>query len=203
MPGENSNMVGDYTAEEVMAMSPLELSNASTAGFRKPAVASPLSAQLQAAGVNLGSSVPERTAQEPDAGNVWAKRRAGDRVFTCPSGQKCRLRPVQLEALMMEGILDQVTRLEGLAQELVARAQGLPPEKQEMPSREDFGQLLKVVNAIVPLAVADPEVFPEDFKGEIPPGGVTVADIDIMDRIAILNEALSGLQKLDNFRNPG
>jgi len=104
---------------------------------------------------------------------------------------------------MMEGILDQVTRLEGLAQGLIDQASGLPPEKVKLPTREEFGELLKLVNKIVPMAVAEPRVYPDDYTDPVPENAIMVSDIDLMDRVSILNEALKGLEKLDNFRPAG
>lgn len=210
MPGE-SNTIGDYSAAEIAAMNASEFNEAKERGFKRPLIAAPGAVEElvglgqydrpAAAGLSVGSSVPTPGAQ-PSGANVWARNKTGDREFTCPSGQTCRLKPLSIEQLMMEGILDQVTRLEGLAQELIDRAQGLPPEKQSMPSREDFAKLLHLINIIVPLAVAQPVVYKDDDQAA-PADAIRVGDIDIMDRVAILNEALSGLKKLDNFRLPG
>lgn len=207
MPG-----VGDYTEEEIRSMSVAEMTRAQENGFRKPiARLRPEEVHLIAspgadAAVQVESWAPPSVTQPPvddsDGRNVWRRKKSGG-DFTCPSGQKCKLRPLQLEALMMEGILDQVTRLEGLAQELINRAEGLPPEKQKMPSREEFGDLLGLINKIVPMAVAEPRVYSDDYTDPVPENAIMVSDIDLMDRVAILNEALGGLKKMDNFRYPG
>lgn len=211
MPG-----VGDYSEEEIRSMSTAELQRAQENGFKKPQttrlrpeevrlVASP-GADVQAQVASY--AVPQSAQHQPDApsdGNVWKRKKSGDQDFITPSGQKCRLRPLQLEKLMMAGILDQVTRLEGLAQALINQAEGLPPEKQHMPTREEFGQLLEMINAIVPMAVAEPQVYQDDaFKDDPdaqPEDAIFVSDIDLMDRVAIMEKALTGLKKMDNFRN--
>jgi hypothetical protein len=208
MPG-----VGDYTEEEIRSMSVGELSRAQENGFSKQTVTRlrPEEVRLIAspgadAQVNVQSSVPERVTQPPvddsDGRNVWKRKKSGGDDFTCPSGQKCRLRPLQLEKLMMEGILDQVTRLEGLAQAFINRAEGLPPEQQKMPSREEFADLLGLINKIIPMAVAEPHVYPDDYTDPVPEDAISVSDIDLMDRVAILDEALGGLKAMDNFRKP-
>jgi hypothetical protein len=201
MPGESTNMMGDYSMAELSAMSLVEFEQAKKRGFSKPLIAAPGEERPAAAGIAVGSSVPTPVAQ-PAAGNVWARNRAGGKDFVCPSGQTCKLRPISIEALMMEGVLDKVTRLEGLAQILIDKAEGAPPAKQVMPSREDLEELLNLVNVIVPLAVAEPRVYRDDDPNA-PADAIRVSDIELDDRIAILNQAMSGLQKLDRFRNAG
>lgn len=205
MPGEQNDMMGDYTIAEIRAMSAADLVAAQERSFKKPLVSSPLAGPIEvaraAAGIPVGSSVPERDAQPADDGNVWARNKTGGEEFTCPSGQKCRLRPLNIEQLMMEGVLDQVTRLEGLAQHLVNLSSGQPPEKQQMPSKEDFGKLLSLINVITPLAVAEPRVYADDDPSA-PEDAIHVSDIELMDRVAIMEHALSKLKALDKFRHP-
>jgi len=209
MPGENSNAgLGDYTAVELSQMTPADFAAAQARGFTRLLVSAPGAQPTErpaAAGVSVGSPFPLIVTQSvpgvSDAGNVWGSKKS-DEDFIAPSGQKCRMRPLQLERLLMEGILDQVTRLDGLAQALINQSQGLPPEKQQMPSAEDFGTLLNLVNKITLLAVAEPAVFADDDR-TAPAGAIRVGDIDLMDRIAILEHALKGVKGLDNFRNAG
>jgi hypothetical protein len=203
-------MPGDYTDEEIGAMSTTELVEARVRNWTKPLVAAPGAPERPAAaGVKLPSSAPDplkqalAAAQQPPASeNVWKSRRSGS-VFVVPSGQKCLLRELQVEQLLLEGILDQVTRLDGLAQELVNLAQGLPPEKQKMPSKEDFATLLNLVNKVNLMAVVEPHVHADDSMDFVPQDSVAISDIDLMDRIAILEHALKGVKGLDNFRNAG
>lgn len=213
MPGENDNGINEYTGAELAALSPDELVAAQRRGFTKPLIASPLeagrdaAAELQAlkehaAGMQVGSSVPAAVEQPQDAGNVWARKRKGDKDFTCPSGQKCRLRKLDIEKLMMAGVLDQVTRLEGLAQTLVNQAEGQPPTAPKMPSREDFAALIDLVNVVVPMAVAEPALWADDDP-TAPQNAIRVSDVDLTDRLAILNEALAEVKMLDNFRPAG
>jgi hypothetical protein len=201
MPGEQST-IGDYTAAEIAAMDAATFQAAKAGGFKKALVASPLAqavAQAEAAGINLGSSAPARDAQPQDGENVWGRKRKGDRDFTCPSGQKCRLRRIEIDQLVMAGVLDQVSRLEGLAQQLIDKAEGQPPTKATMPTKEDFQALLDLLNVVVPMAVAEPKLWADD-DASAPADAIRVSDVDLEDRIAILNEALAGVKLLDNFR---
>lgn len=209
MPGESNTHIGDYSTAELESMSPDELMAAQRRGFRKPLVSAPgapVEERPAYAGVAVASPFPSIVTQAVPVlsgnGNVWGRKTSGEE-FVVPSGQKCRMRPLQLEKLLMEGVLDQVTRLDGLAQALVNQAQGLPPEKQQMPSPEDFATLLSLVNKITIMAVVSPHVHADDTVEPVPEGSVAVSDIDLMDRIAILEHALRGVKGLDNFRNAG
>lgn len=201
MPG----MIGEYTPDEVAAMSAEDFKAAQARGFTKlltPDAPEFVSDRPEFAGVSLPSSAPTLPKVEP-SDNVWASKKLKDsNDFICPSGQKCKLRKLQPEALMEAGVLDQVTRLEGLAQELVNRAEGVPPSKQKLPSRDELKQLLDLINVVVPLAVDEPKVHGDDVE-DLPADAIRVSDIDLSDRVAIMNEALSGLKAFDNFRSAG
>lgn len=186
-------MPGDYEIDEIELMSGEEFAAAKARGWTKlPAETS----------VQLGSSVPAPVPVEnPDT--VWAKRkfnRGND--FTVPSGQRCKLKKLEVEDLLEAGILDQVTRLEGLAQELIDRSSGEPPTLNKVPNRENLATLLTLVNVVVPMAVVEPKVLPIPQDGEERADGVLYADdIDLMDRIAIMNESLREVAMLDHFRH--
>lgn len=216
MPGSDSNTIGDYTGAEVAAMDSDTFKAAQMRGFTREAqpvtpdsvAAAYASARsdLQehvtgrpaAAGVPVGSSVPVRSAQ-PSA-TVWASKKAAGEDFVCPSGQTCKLRTLSPESLLTEGILDRVTRLEGLADSLVTTAEGQPPAKPKLPSEEDFKLLLETINLVIPLAVAEPTVYKDDDP-DAPADGIRVSDIELTDRMAILEKSLSGVRALDAFRN--
>ena len=150
--------------------------------------------------INLGSAAPK---PEPRA-DVWtSKKKDKSYGFTCPSGQTCRLRPLEPQALLEKGLLDQITRLEGLAASLVDKAEGNPPAAKRMPTREELASVLEVLNLVVPLAVAEPVVLEIPEAGQDRhPDGIYADDIDLEDRMAILEESLKGLKSLDRFRNP-
>lgn len=197
MPGQSTNMIGDYTFAELNSMSQEELAEAQSREFRK---ATAVAGRSEAAGVFVGTSVPSSDPQPQPSGNVWKRKKSGQ-DFICPSGQTCRLRPLEPEALLREGILDQVTRLDGLAQQLVNNSQGLPPDKMQVPSRDDLAELLKLVNTATLLAVVEPRIYPDDAQG-LGEDDIRVSDIDLGDRLAILEESLKGVKALDNFRQP-
>ncbi len=178
-------MPGTYTQEELTKMSPEEFAAAHANGFTRGEV-------------NLGSSVPQPKK------DVWAQRAAGGvgQDFTCPSGQVCRLRDLDVDRLLEAGILDKVSRLEGLAENLVQQAEGAPPAATKLPTREEWAVLLETINQIVSLAVAEPYVYADPEPGtERTPGLIYVSDIDLNDRIAIMDESLKKVRALDRFRH--
>lgn len=185
-------MPGDYKDSDLLTMSPEEVAAAAARGWSRPA---PEDALIRTEEIRVRAPQPR--------GDVWARQKQGnDNLFTCPSGQTCRLRPVSPDRLMLEGILDNVNHLEVLAQKLANDAQGLPPEKAAAPTREDFAELLAVINKVVPIAVVEPTVLPDPAEGEEWKKGVIYAsDIDLDDRMAIMAEALKGIRALERFRH--
>jgi len=212
MPGDST--IGDYTAAELAEMPRADFLAAEARGFRRPNLVGGYPYVLDeshnevgpkerpaAAGVPAGFPAPPLEAQPEPADDVWIRNRTEKgQDFTCPSGQRCQIQKLSPEALLAEGILDQVTRLEGLAQDLVDRAEGKPPQPDRLPSREDFEALLHVINVITPLAVLQPKVFRDDDP-TAGPSAVRISDIELTDRIAIMNESLKGIKMLDGFRN--
>lgn len=195
MPGTES----DYSLQELREMDREEFEAAQARGFRKPVT----EADVAAAYVT-GRPAAAGVAVVKPASDVWSKRkkRTIGEDFVCPSGQKCRMRVLEPEELLEKGILDRVTRLDGLADNLVQVAEGAPPQKTTMPTPDEFRVLLDTINIVVTLAVAEPRVYQDD-DDNAPDDAIRVSDVALDDRLAILNHALSGLKKLDNFRNPG
>lgn len=214
MPGDR------YTQQELSTMSREDFERAARNNFERPtdapetftfnvADAAARAAAQGAAGltsmapsqINLRSAAPTPTAA-PDP-NAWATAKTKrSKDFTCPSGQTCRLRPLSPETLLEAGILDRITRLEGLASVLVDQAEGAPPKAATPPSRDDFKMLLGTINQLVILAVETPHLYEEDETVEGEENVIRVTDVDLEDRMAIMEEALRGLKLLDRFRNP-
>jgi hypothetical protein len=205
MPGEFSN--SEYNPTELREMSREDFDAAAARGFKRPRPEAPFpvpaGADLTSATptrITLGSAVPKSS---PIANpNAWVEKKSRPRPFTCPSGQTCLLQSIAPEALLERGLLDQISRLEGLADELVQKAEGQPPTKPKMPSREDFKGLLEVLNAILPLAVVEPVIAEMPAEGESRnPELIYPDDVDLEDRMAILEESMKALRALDRFRN--
>ncbi len=202
MPGDR------YTPEEILAMTPDEFASAKSRGFDRigPITEANVSFSVPAGAdltsstpsqINVGSAVPK---PEPRS-DVWSTKRK-PKDFVAPSGQTCLLMPLQAQTLLEKGILDRITRLEGLAADLVDVAEGQPPSKAVAPSSEDLELLLETLGVVIPLVVVEPKVYGDDDK-DAPEGAIRVRDIDLEDRIAILEESMKGLKALDRFRPAG
>jgi hypothetical protein len=189
-------MPGEYTTEEMQNLSPVEFAAAKARNWRKTED-EPLLGAKPTAEVNLGTSVPG------EYGSSWAAGGSAEYDFVVPSGERCRMKELEIEHLLQAGILDDVSRLEGLADELIERAEGAPPQAKKLPSREEFADLLRVINVLVTLAVVKPHVHLDTETDTVPAGSVAVSRIALEDRAAIMERALKGLRALDRFRNAG
>lgn len=199
-----------YSTGELLSMNPEELRVAQANGFVKPGPASP-SVYRRLSDVPLpdedvvelpASEAPGYQVMGSAPANPYAPTEWGNDLydFRVPSGQLCQMRKLRPENVMHTGLLDKITRLPALAEEQVHKAQGLPPDAQ-MPTKEQLAQVIAVVNEMLPLVVVQPVVCPDDTPAEERPvGSVLVSDIELFDRIAIMNRATQGVAKLDNFR---
>lgn len=211
MPGDNTPNFAAMTPEEFRAWQASTVDhspvvrheetlrrNLATDVQTNEALSSPAGADLTSSAPvqkTLGSAVPQ---PEPRA-DVWSTaKRTTD--FTCPSGQTCKMVRLQPQTLLEHGLLDKITRLEGLADDLVQEAEGQPPKATSVPSSEDLKGVLEVLGMVIPLVVVEPKVYEDDDK-EAPEGAIRVRDIDLEDRMAILEESMRGLKSLDRFRN--
>ena len=183
-------MPGDYTEEDIRAMSTVEFQAAKARNWKR--------------NDDESQKAPPAAPTSPpgEYGASWGGGGAGEYDFVTPSGERCRMRSLEIEKLLEAGILDQVSRLEGLADSLIQSAEGAPPTAKRIPSREEFGELLTVINALSQLAVVKPPVVADDAS-EVPPGAVRVSWISLEDRSAIMERALRDLRALDRFRNAG
>lgn len=121
--------------------------------------------------------------------------------FVVPSGQMCQLKRLRPEELIGTGLLDKLTRLPGLAEEQIQKAEGKPPKGNENMSESEIMVMLPVINQLVCLVVKQPKVLPDPpEEQERIPGQVYVSDIDLFDRVAIMERVTGGVRKMDNFR---
>lgn len=153
--------------------------------------------------VRVTSSATSVPAEDPYAPTAWA---ANEYDFEVPSGQRCRLRKLPVEELVRSGVLDKLTRLPGLTDKVIRTAEGLPPVKEpaedEMPAPEHMQGLLELLDAILPIVVLKPRVYPEPTDPEQRINGrVYPSSIELADRVAILERSVGGLRDLDKFRN--
>lgn len=140
--------------------------------------------------------------QDPYAVTSWGET---EYDFITPSGQRCRMKKLRPEELLETGLLDRVTRLPGFAEEQIEKAEGQPPKAAALPSKEDIKSLIQVLNELLPLVIVKPHVRSVPPPGQERVAGVVYTDmIELGDRMAIMERAMTGVKKLDNFREqPG
>lgn len=177
-----------YTREEVQAMDDIEYAVAVANNFfRTNDVAKNPSPPPS----------PQVTATYEETAEAWIAAAEGYDFIT-PSGKKCKMRDLPVDKLAATGILDQLTRLPGLAEAQVQKAEGRPPAKEP---EVDILQVVGIVNVVLPMVVIQPEVAPIPPEGEERiPGKVYVDSIPLGDRLAIMNHAAGGVIQFDDFR---
>lgn len=194
-----------YSREELAAMDGHEYAAAAANGFNRPeALKVPFRDSGNRPSVNLEldpelgpatqKSPPSSPPQDP---YDWSG--TTEHEFTVPSGRKCLLKNADVKELAAAGILDKVTRLQGLADKLVKQSQGEPPEK-EGDMGKSILQLEEVLDKLVPLVVIKPRLSPAVPMEERLKGRVYIDTVDFVDKVAIANHVLGALAKFDNFR---
>jgi len=181
-------MPQQYTMQEVSAMSAEEFARAREEGFIKP--------------FEQTSPSPTPPQSYADTGRAWQQAQDGfDFRTPAPYNHLCRLRDLPIDKLAAEGLLDKLTRLPGLAEEQVRKAEGQPPSPAVDPETVDMSELLRLVNHIVPLVVVEPSIAPLPAEGEARVSGVIYVDsIPWQERIAIMNRVVAPAADFDNFR---
>lgn len=194
-----------YTTAELQAMTPEELSTAQARGFVKPppVVTADLTGDHLVVPENeqkMGEAIFGPDYSGPSMPSKYAITTWGSDLydFRVPSGQLCQMRKLRPEKLIETGLLDKITRLPGLVEVEVRKAEGLPPQAA-IPDAEQLKQVVAVVNPLMSLVVVQPQVCADDVD-PLPQGAIHVSDIELFDRIAIMNRATQGVAKLDNFR---
>lgn len=197
-----------YTTEELQSMSAEELRVAQANGFERPL--SPPEARAQQRigtavfGEGYTNPAQPSSPQDPYAPTSWGTDLYD---FRAPSGQLCQMRKLKPEALVGTDLLDKITRLPAFADEAIRQAEGQPPTADKMPSKEDLAALISVLDELLPMVVVQPTLWPNpDPKAEKEEdrervsGRVYVSDVDLVDRVAIMEKAMEGVAKMDNFR---
>jgi len=148
----------------------------------------------------LSGASPQPPEADPyaSAAEAWSSNEFDFRV---PSGHLCRMRKMPLKELAAKGILDQVTRLPGIVDGVIAKAENAPPQPQSMPDKQTIEVMDQLLNIITPLVVVRPKIWPMPEEGEERVNGRIYPDtVDLTDRVAIMERAMSGVKMLDSFR---
>lgn len=197
-----------YSTAELSAMNAEDLRVAQANGFVKPLSAEEATAQKRMGEAIFGEGYQNPTLPSPVQGaslqnpDRYAVTSWGTDLydFVTPSGQRCQMRKLQPEALIGTNLLDRVTRLPAFAEENIRKAEGKPPASA-LPDKEALQQLVGVLNDLLPMVVVQPKLWPDPEAGEERvPGRVYVSMVELGDRVAIMERAVGGVSKMDNFR---
>lgn len=128
--------------------------------------------------------------------------------FTCPSGQRCALRPLDLNELLQLGLLEKLNMLTGTTEEVVRTAQGQPPVNVQkiLEDPKQVVTLMEVIDKTLVTVVAKPALLSAtDENGKIPfdkrvPGAVYVDSVGVADRMAIFQHVMRGVEEMQPFR---
>lgn len=144
-------------------------------------------------------------------GAKW-KARAGEAEedLTVPSGELCRVRRPGAEGLLRAGVLKQADFLTPEASKAIGRAQGkemseaqIAAQVQKMISEDEDGldKLMGFIDKIVVYCVVEPKILPSPaIDATRDPENVYADDIDLDDKMFIVNFAVGGTRDLATFR---
>jgi hypothetical protein len=201
--------VGKYSSDELMNMSAEAFLFAKEHGFVKPVetATTVLDAEPSPRPRPQASPTPEAIFPNEDPYGATAEAwLTGEYDWRTPGGKLVRLKPFPLEQIAASGMLDKLTRLPGITSALITKSQGQPPAKA-IDMKDQAGMLIEVLNSVLPLCIAQPEVHPvpdpedkDPEKRQRVPGRIYIDSVPLPDRIAILTEVVGGVEKWDNFR---
>ena len=136
---------------------------------------------------------------DPYAPTSWqAKNNQFD--FVTKSGQRCLLKPLELEEILKIGLMDELDffgKMLGSDQPQEEKTE--EQTKDELLSKamdpEAFNRLLKTVESVCLECVVKPTLWP---RGSVPkPGAIPVADISFEDKVEIFTSVFRGLGEDD------
>lgn len=224
MAFSGNDMINGYTRDELFQLTNNDLRNVTERGWQKGPQGTPVSpeefsrAAQGAFGLDTKAAFRETMAAEAEfslnppaptpkpssqyAATTWGGNDEYD--FRTPSGQLCLIRKIDTERLVEAGILSKVTRLSGLVQQGIDTSEGKPPVKGVsaiLDEPEKAREVIEVINALVVSLVVQPQLYVPVEGKPAPAGAINVNKVQLGDRIAIMEEAMGGVTKLDAFRN--
>lgn len=155
--------------------------------------------------VGVVVSAPQTESTAPtsvqDTARAWSSGGLFD--FVTPLGHTCQLRKPDTTELMAAGIIGKINLLKGVAEKLVRMGEGLPPEKiAEVVSEKDLDNLSAVLDTLMPIVVVQPKVWPTPTEeGDFEEGRIYSRDIDLTEKVAIMERCLRDVAKFATFRS--
>lgn len=148
---------------------------------------------------------PAPSQPSPYAVTAWGST---SEDFTTPSGQRCLLRKPDIAALMRDGLLEVINRLDAIVDgEVIPKAEGRAPSADMqtvmklLSDPDKFDAVMQTVDRVVLHSVIQPKIHPNTTEEERVPGRVYVDSIDFRDKMAIFEKMFGGLRELETFRS--
>lgn len=131
--------------------------------------------------------------QHPTRATEWRKPREEGELVPLPSGNWARLRPADLMQMVKAGTIPDM--LSPIAAKAVWAEQNLEEIGDSLDMAMQFHDLFGIV---LPAIFVEPKVaLPDTEPGD---DEITIEDIDLVDRTAAFNLAISGVSAMRNFR---
>lgn len=149
---------------------------------------------------------PARPAEDPYAATTWGL--PDKQPFTCPSGQRCLLRRVDIMDLLGTSMLNKLDFLTSIvSSEHIPNASGKPSSKTAQPDvakalqdKQSLMDFRAVIDDTVIRVVVRPEIHPIPPEGEDRVDGLVYVDsVSFTDKTEIFNWAVRG-QNVDDLK---
>lgn len=133
---------------------------------------------------------------KPTPASEWLQPYVEGVILSLPSGNRVKLRPINLDYLMLQG------KIPDLLTPLVSKTlwegeldiDGIAEQNFKMA--RDLNELLSI---IVPSAMMEPKIYLGD--GDLPEGSITLEHLPMTDKLAIFQIATQPANNLVHFRN--
>lgn len=158
--------------------------------------------------------IAERADEATYNNGAWGQQASAVEFdIITPSGQRCRVKKMSVEALVFNGSIDDLDAISQLVQsKYIAPRKGAPELSKEdvakkqardgmkMLSDPNMKKAFAMVDKIVCEVVVAPDVKLRQEGVEAVPGQIYVDMIDIGDRFYIFSAVMSGMEEAATFR---
>lgn len=148
----------------------------------------------------VGPRTEEAKNEDPYTPTTWGKY---DEELIVRSGQRCRVKKLDLPDLIAAGMMDRLNTLEGVVSKNIRQGKGQPPldPMKMLKDKRTGAQFGNLIDEVVVLVVTAPKLHlpPEKFSDRVE-GLVYVDTVSFTDKIEVFQHAMGGLESLAKFR---
>lgn len=140
---------------------------------------------------------------EDYAPTAWGNKVSMEKDLVLSSGQKCRVRKLEMEDILELDILDVMdTFTSQLVAEPDDNKNSDPMEMLKLLKDSDRREkLMSAINRVIPVTVVAPQVLPDPEPGRPKkPGHIYISMIDLVDKMEIFGAAFDGWGDVTGFR---